>query len=83
LTQNGKEVPPELSNQVFNILNRLVRKAESYGLTETSEKDESLGVYLYRNYLEIIEKEVRNNFVGKSLSENDFKNIINGFFIWR
>jgi hypothetical protein len=60
-----------------------VRKAESYGLTETSEKDESLGVYLYRNYLEIIEKEVRNNFVGKSLSENDFKNIINGFFIWR
>ena len=83
MTQNGKEVPPELSNQVFNILNRLVRKAESYGLAETSEKDESLGVYLYRNYLEIIEKEVRNNFVGKSLSENDFKNIINGFFIWR
>jgi hypothetical protein len=76
-------VPLELSNQVFNILNRLVRKAESYGLTETSEKDESLGAYLYRNFLEIIEKEVRNKFVGKSLSENDFKNIINGFFIWR
>ena len=83
LTQNGKVISLELANEVFNILNRVVRQAEAYGLNETSEKDESLGVYLYRNYLKIIESEVRSKFVNKNIEENDFKKIIDGFFIWR
>jgi len=83
LTPNGKEVSLELANEIFKVLNRLIRKAEAYGLEETPEKDESLGVYLYRNYLQIIETEVRSKFVNEHLDENDFKKIIDGFFIWR
>ncbi len=83
LTQNGKVISLELANEVFNILNRLVRQAEAYGLKETSEKDESLGVYLYRNYLKIIESEVRCKFANKIIAENDFRKIVDGFFIWR
>ena len=83
MTQNGKEISMQLVDELFNILNRLVRKAESFGRKEALTTDKSLGKYLYESYLEIIENEVKSKFVNENLNENEFRKIVDGFFIWR
>ena len=77
------EIPLELIDKLFDILNILVRKAESFGLKDNKVLDKSLGVFLYENYLETVKKELQNKFVNEFPNQNDFKKIIDGFFIWR
>ena len=84
MTQKGNVIPIALVDKLLSILNKLVRQAESFGLNKTQELcDKSVGQYLYENYLELIEKEVKTEFVGDKLSEKEFTQIVDGFFIWR
>jgi hypothetical protein len=90
-TQFGDNLPLDVFVKIYDVLNRLIKEAESYDKEHKLEEDKSVGEFLYERFLELINNgtfdEIKEHVSvsndSKFSKKENFIKLLNGFFLWR
>ncbi|CAF0922135.1 unnamed protein product [Brachionus calyciflorus] len=76
LNENGNKIDNNLIEIAFDCLNRSIRLAEKYSITNPLDQDLKLGFFIYENFLNLAKKFL-------NIKDSEVKNNLDCLFLWR
>jgi hypothetical protein len=77
MTEAGERIPNELVKKLYYQANTAFKLAKSCALKHA--EDSRIGSFLYKTYLELIDKNLGPDFI----ISNNIKKLVDGIFSWR